>query len=42
MVAALIPAQIATWRRWHWSLRLLLHAAWIGLLLYYFGATALT
>ncbi|HVS35717.1 MAG TPA: serine/threonine-protein kinase, partial [Gemmataceae bacterium] len=30
VVLALIAAQVATWRRWHWSLRLLLHAGWMG------------
>ena len=30
LLLAMIPAQIASWRRWHWSLRLLLHAGWIG------------
>jgi hypothetical protein len=33
----LIPAQIASWRRWHWALRLSLHACWIGLGVYFFA-----
>jgi hypothetical protein len=31
-LAALVVAQIATWRGWSWWLRLLLHAGWIGLI----------
>jgi hypothetical protein len=31
MLAALVVAQVATWRGWRWPLRLLLHAAWIAL-----------
>ncbi len=40
LLAALIPAQVATWRRWHWALRLLLHAGWISLLVFLFGMLA--
>ena len=29
MLAALVVAQVATWRGWYWPLRLLLHAAWL-------------
>jgi serine/threonine-protein kinase len=30
MLAALVVAQVATWRGWYWPLRLLLHAAWLA------------
>jgi hypothetical protein len=31
VLAVLIAAQVATWRGWHWALRLFLHAAWVAL-----------
>ena len=34
LLVALAAAEIATWRRWSWPLRLLLHAAWIGFFVY--------
>jgi hypothetical protein len=34
LTAALIVVQIAAWRSWPWPLRLVLHAAWIGVLVY--------
>ncbi len=33
-LAALVTAQVAAWRGWYWPLRLLLHAAWIALVVY--------
>jgi predicted Ser/Thr protein kinase len=32
VLAALVAAQVATWRGWPWPLRLSLHAAWLALL----------
>ncbi len=37
MLIAMIPAQVASWRRWHWSLRLVLHAGWIGVIVFLFA-----
>lgn len=34
LLAALVAAQVATWRRWPWPLRLLLHAGWMGIMAY--------
>jgi hypothetical protein len=33
-IVAAVVAQVAAWRGWYWPLRLLLHAAWIGLVIY--------
>jgi tRNA A-37 threonylcarbamoyl transferase component Bud32 len=40
MLVALAPALTATWRGWHWSVRLVLHACWLGFAVY-MGATRL-
>ena len=41
LLVAMIPAEVASWRRWHWSLRLVLHAGWIGLMIHFFSAAAM-
>jgi hypothetical protein len=37
-MVAMVAAQVAAWRGWSWPLRLFLHAAWIGLLVWSLAA----